>query len=148
HLRELFRGDRAYRLALRHLVARARVYALYDVPRARTDEREHGIHLFGGLERYLPAFDCIVDLEVEAALHVGIYDQSGSVERVGEHPENREIEGSRVGLVHHEYDDWLGAALDEFEFGHAGAHAADVARERVLEQILPRPVQLELLGDL
>src|ERR671922_1897793 len=58
------------------------------------------------------------------------------------------VERSRLGLVRCKDAEHFAWALLHFDLGDAGPHALDVARERVLEQVLPRTVQPLLLCQL
>jgi len=76
----------------------------------------------------------------------GVYHQSGGVEGIGKHSEYGQIEGSRLGLVHHEGHYRLGCSFVDLHLRHPGTHAPNVAAEGIGQEILPCTVELELLG--
>ena len=87
-------------------------------------------------------------LEGKAAVHIGGDDQTDGIEGVGEHLVERQVPGTRRGLIGHEDDNRLRLPLLELHLGHPRPHPPHVAGEGVGEQVLPRPVQLQLLGQL
>ena len=70
------------------------------------------------------------------------------VEGIAEYAIYRQVKGTRLGLVHHEGDYRLGSPLCELHFRNPRPHPADVAAEGIGQEVLPCPVELELLGDL
>ena len=67
--------------------------------------------------------------------------------RIGERQVHRQVVGAGIGLVGGEHHERLVGPLLEFELGRSRPQAADIAREGVLQKVLPGAVEALLLGD-
>ncbi len=118
-----------------------------DVTPRRTDEHQQVVHLLRGVQHDLTVSFHIIHFEAEAIMHGHRNDQPDRVEGIGEHAEEGKVPGPGAGLIGEEDEDRLGLPLLEGHFGHARPHPPHIAREGIGQQVLARPVELQLLGD-
>jgi hypothetical protein len=86
------------------------------------------------------------DDEAETLAHRGRQHQPRRVHRVGEGEVQRQVEGAGIGLVGGEEHERLGRAFLELHLRRGRPHAAHVAGEGVLQQVLAGAVQALILG--
>jgi hypothetical protein len=76
-----------------------------------------------------------------------IDNEAGSVERVCEDLVEKEVPGTRFGLVCHENEHRVRRPLLKFHLGNAGAHSPDIPAECCGKHILAGPIEFHTLGN-